>query len=97
MKLSEWLILDDDTKRVHCVRVATQKLGQDAVTPAAVSAAVTELKEQYESGHATIPCFTLVCTGFTAQVHTALQSAETRTRKRKANGQVQGKRIKREK
>lgn len=70
--------------------------GQDAANPARISAAAMQLREQYDAGKATAPCFTLVCTGFTMQVYEALQSAATRTRKRESDVQAGGKRVKRE-
>jgi len=81
---------------VHCARATTKGLGQDAEIPETVSAAATELKRQYESGQAAVPCFALVCTGFTMQVNTALHEAATHTRKRKSGGKDGGKRVKRE-
>ena len=75
--------------------VAAKGLGQEAATPETVSAAATELRRQYESGQAAVPCFTLVCTGFTTQVHAVLHEAATHTRKRKYSGQKDGgKRVK---
>jgi len=81
---------------VHCATAVAKGLGQDAAIPETVSAAATELKRQYESGQAAVPCFTLVCTGFTMQVRAALQDALTHTRKRKYSGKDGGKRVKRE-
>ncbi|KAF9654063.1 hypothetical protein BDM02DRAFT_3086589, partial [Thelephora ganbajun] len=96
MRMSEWSALDDETKHTHCIRAAAQRPGQDTVTPATVSAAAAELRQQYESGQAVVPCFTLICTGYTMQVHAAMHGTVTRTGKRKADGQAGGKRIKRE-
>ena len=77
------------------MKVAAQGLEQDAAAPATVSAAANELKRQYDSGQAAIPCFTLVCTSFTLQMRVTLHNA-TRAGKRKFDGQVEGKRIKKE-
>ena len=78
---------------MHCTRVAAQKLGAKA-TPAAICTAAAELKQQYKSGKETVPCFALVCTGFTMQVHETLCDAAAPTRKRKLEGQAGGKRAK---
>jgi len=95
MWLSEWLMLDSETRGVHCLRVAAERLGQTA-TPATISAAAAEVRQQFESAQATVPCFTLVCTGFTTQIQTALHYAPAETRKRKLSGQGGGKRVKKE-
>jgi len=96
MRLSEWLVLDNETKRMHCMRVAVEGLGQEQATPETISAAATELRRQYESGQVAVPCFMLVCTGFTMQLHAALHEAATLTRKRKLSGRLDngGKRVK---
>lgn len=66
------------------------------MTPEAVFAAVTELRRGYESGKEAIPCFALVCTGFTPQVHTALATARIGKRESDAQLEAGGKRFKRE-
>ena len=76
------------------MKVAAQGFELDAAAPA-LSTAATELRRRYESSQAAVPCFTLVCTGFTLQMQAALHYA-TRTGKRKLDGQAGGKRVKRE-
>jgi len=98
MSLSEWLVVDDETKGIHCLRAAIQSLGQGTTSPEIVSATASELRKQYDMGLARIPCFTLVCTGFTAELHAALYGAATRGTKRGLDGldQAGGKRVKKE-
>lgn len=81
---------------MHCTRVAAEGLGQDAAIPETVSAAAAELKRQYQSGQAVVPCFTLVCMGFTMEVYAALHKVATHSKKRKSSEKDGGKRVKRE-
>lgn len=78
------------------MRVASKRLGQEIETPIALAATAIEIKQQINTGQTTVPCFALVCTGFTLEVRKALQGVSTQTGKRKSirHDEVGVKRIK---
>jgi len=72
MKLAEWLTLDDQTKAVHCRRIASHELpqGQTASYPAQL-----DVKRRYETGEWSVPCYSLQCLGFNTPLLDALHGA----------------------
>ncbi|KAA1477070.1 hypothetical protein DENSPDRAFT_933454 [Dentipellis sp. KUC8613] len=71
MRLSEWLMLDENTKLAHCLRAASQELpdGQYASYPAQL-----EVKRRYEMGEWSVPCYALRGVGFSRAFYTALSA-----------------------
>ncbi|KAJ7491135.1 hypothetical protein FB451DRAFT_632489 [Mycena latifolia] len=69
MKLSEWITFDEQIKMVFCARIASQSmpLGQDPSHAAEVN-----VRQRYDSGQWSAPCYTLQCVGFDMTLHDAL-------------------------
>ncbi|KAG5721604.1 hypothetical protein E4T56_gene12899 [Termitomyces sp. T112] len=59
MALSEWMILDDQTKKSHCARLTARHFDNNHPPMSA-----DLVKEHYDSGRWKIPCFVLRCVGF---------------------------------
>lgn len=72
MKLSEWMILDDETKDQHCLRVKAQILEQ-AQLPTTCTG--LDVRRHYDIGEWSVPCYSLCCMGFSMKLHDALQYA----------------------
>ncbi|KAH9935817.1 hypothetical protein B0H21DRAFT_759183 [Amylocystis lapponica] len=69
MKLSEWMILDDQTKAAHCARIASQIGAQNQQPPFSVQ---IDVKRRYDTGEWSVPCYSLRCVGFDMELYEAL-------------------------
>ncbi|KAJ7144897.1 hypothetical protein C8R43DRAFT_558932 [Mycena crocata] len=77
MKLSEWTTLDEQAKSIFCTRIASQKL---PVGQTASHALQMDVRQRYDSGQWSVPCYTLQCVGFDMALYDALTATSAKLR-----------------
>ncbi|KAJ7184469.1 hypothetical protein C8R46DRAFT_1343544 [Mycena filopes] len=73
MRLSEWMALDEQTKLIFCARVAGQN-SKPATQFTSYATTQIDVRERYDSGQWSVPCFSLQCVGYDMELYEALHS-----------------------